>query len=194
MKSTIRIISLKSKYLIPLTICCLFNGCISTKTSDLARAKGVEHTQEQRITKQGQSLTDILSLFIASQTGVSTSLLLGITNGSTINFIDRKFEKIEQYKEEEYKLNQELLALGKELENLKIEYQILQKALENLQDIKESKRIELKALNRKYSNKVNLYDGKLDVLKDYIVNSNKIVKPELLLNQIEEYRNDLHQL
>lgn len=194
MKNTIAMIFFKSKYLIPLSICCIFNSCISTKTSDLARVKGIEHTQEQRITKQGQSLTDILSLFIASQAGVSPSVLLGITNASSINFIERKFDKIERYKEDEYRLNQELLALGKELENLKIEYQVLQRALRELENIKESKRRELKALNRKYAEKVEVYQGKLNVIEEYVRGSKKIVKPELLLNQIKEQRNELNQL
>ena len=194
MKNTIAMIFFKSKYLIPLSICCIFNSCISTKTSDLARVKGIEHTQEQRITKQGQSLTDILSLFIASQAGVSPSVLLGITNASSINFIERKFDKIERYKEDEYRLNQELLALGKELENLKIEYQVLQRALRELENIKESKRRELKALNRKYAEKVEVYQGKLNAIEEYVRGSKKIVKPELLLNQIKEQRNELNQL
>jgi len=185
---------IKLNNLIVLTTCCIFNACVSTKTSDRYRVAGLEPKQEQSVTYQGQALMDILGVFIEQQTGLSSSLILSITNGSTIYFVDNKFDKIERYKDEEYRLNQELLSLGKELDKLKVEYQVLQKALSNLRNLKESKRRELKSLNNKYGNSVRTYQDKLVKLEKYIQNSNKIIKKQVLLNKIEEYKNELDNL
>ena len=182
------------KSLMSVGICCILTSCISTKNSDRYRAKGLEPTQEQRVASQGQFFTDILGVFIEEQTGLSSSLVLSITNGSTINYVNRKFDKIERYKEEEYLLNQELLTLRIELDSLKIEYRALQKSLHNMQDLKESKRRELKALNNKYANSVENYQNRLQSLEEYVKSSNKILKKQPLLHKIEEYKNELDKL
>ena len=180
--------------LISIVLSSFFTGCISTKTSDHYRAKGLEPTQEQRVEYQGQFLTDILGVFIAQQTGLSSSLILSITNGSTINYVNKKFDKIKQYKEDEYLLNQELLTLNNELDNLKVEYRALQKSLHNMQDLKESRKRELKSLNNKYANSVENYQHRLQSLEEYVKSSNKILKKQSLLNKIEEYKNELDNL
>lgn len=184
----------KLKSSIFLLLCFIFTGCISTKTSDRYRAKGIDPRQEQRVTYQGQFLTDIVGIFIEQQTGLSPSLVLSITNGSTVNYVNRKFEKIEKYKEEEYLLNQELLSLREELNNLKIEYRALQRSLSNIEDLRESKRRELKSLNNKYRNSVESYKTRLVSLERHIKSSNKILKKQPLLNKIREYTNELDSL
>lgn len=172
----------------------IFTSCISTKTSDRSRVAELKPRQKQRVTYQGQFLTDILGVFIEQQTGLSSSLVLSITNGSTINYVNRKFDKIERYKEEEYLLNQELLTLKNELDSLKVEYIALQKSLHNMQDLKESKRRELKTLNNKYANSVENYQHRLQSLEEHVKSSNKILKKQPLLNKIEEYKNELDKL
>jgi len=185
---------IKLNNLIVLTTCCIFNACVSTKTSDRYRVAGLEPKQEQSVTYQGQALMDILGVFIEQQTGLSSSIILSITNGSTIYFVDNKFDKIERYKDEEYRLNQELLSLGKELDSLKVEYRALQKSLRNMQDLKESKRRELKALNNNYVNSVKNYQNRLQSLEEHVKSSNKILKKQPLLNKIKEYKNELDKL
>lgn len=172
----------------------LLTGCISTRESHISHAQGLERTQHQQVSSQGQSLTDILSLFIAQETGLSQTLLLGITNGSTIHYINNKFSMIEQYRDNEKQLRDELFGLGKELEKLKSEHITLQKALRNLTNLNNSQKNRLKRLNHRYAQSVRSYEDKLNEMERYIHNSNKIVKKKNLLSKIEEYKNELNYL
>ncbi|HIP37632.1 MAG TPA: hypothetical protein EYG85_12345 [Crocinitomix sp.] len=182
------------KSLILLSFCCTFNGCISTQVGNLDRAKGLDHKQKQHVTYQGQFLTDILGIFIEQQTGLSSAFVLGITNATTINYVDRKFEKIERYKEEEYLLKKELLTLKEELKQIKIEYLAVKKSLRNMENLRESRRRELKSLNSKYKSRVAEYKNKLSYSKNYVMNSNKIRNKKSLLKIIRESQNELRYL
>jgi chromosome segregation ATPase len=173
----------------------ILNGCsIGLRKSDIARAQKIEPTYQERIVAEGQTLTDILGVFIAQQTGLSSSLALTITNGSTINYIHRDMDKIEKFKGEENQLKERLFILDKKLNKLKIEYKTLQKALNELTNISESKRIELKQLNNHYSENIEKINNRLTNIESDIKASNKIINKQTLLNQVKEYRNEINKL
>ena len=182
------------KYILLLSIFFILNACVSTKTSDRYRAMGIEPKQETKVKKQGQFITDIIGIFIEQQTGVSASLILGITNGGTITYINEKFNKIERYREHEHLLREQLLHLKKDLTKLKIQYRALEKSLANMQNLKASKRRELKNLNNQYTNSINNYQRRLIDLEDYVQSSNKILQKKPILKTIREYQYELDSL
>ncbi|HFU76375.1 MAG TPA: hypothetical protein ENK66_09035 [Arcobacter sp.] len=173
----------------------ILSGCsIGVRGSDIARAQNIEPSHQERVVAEGQTLTDILGVFIAQQTGLSSSLALAITNGTTINYIHRDMDKIEKFKDEENRLRQRLSVLDKRLSELKIEYRTLQKALNELTNISESKKRELKQLNNRYSESIENIDKRLNNIENDIKTSNKIVNKQSLLNQVKEYRNEINKL
>jgi len=173
----------------------ILSGCsISVRESDIARAQKIEHSYQERVVAEGQTLTDILGIFIAQHTGLSSSLALTITNGTTINYINKDMDKIENFTNEENQLKQRLSALNRKLSELKIEYKTLQKALNELTNINESKKRELKQLNNHYSESIENINRRLTNIEHDIKTSNKIINKQVLLNQVKEYKNEINKL
>ena len=182
-------------FLILIVINIILSGCsINLRESDIARAQKIEPSHQERVVSEGQTLTDILGVFIAQHTGLSSSLALTITNGTTINYINKDMDKIENFTNEENQLKQRLSDLNIKLNELKIEYKTVQKALNELTNISESKKKELKQLNNHYYESVEKINRRLTNIEHDIKTSNKIINKQVLLNQVKEYKNEINKL